>query len=447
MIFKRYSSQLFLRVLLLATSLYAFAHLLLLQGFIVTQWVLGGLILLQFWGMQQQITRTNLQIARFLQALRYRDFSARFDFEGYGDGFEELGREITETIQQEQQRRELQEQTTQRLKSVIEQVPVPLLSIHSDGRLTLWNNAVRRLFNSSSLTRIEDLERFGSEFLQVMQSISGPQRRLVKFVADGIEHQLSISVREVIHSGNRDRVISLQDIASELEKTQIDAWQDLVKVLTHEIINSITPISSLASTADSILAELPKDMSGDDLDDARQAISTVAKRCEGLQSFVNSYRSITHLPAPVKKPVKIVPLLTRVQSLFAQQWQEQHILFNLEASDPELEVSADPQMLEQLFINLFQNAEQAKPGQETPLNLTVRVALNKRSKLVISVCDDGSGIAPEIKDKIFVPFFTTKKSGSGVGLALARQIMLVHGGNIRLEEPRGQGAEFTLIFP
>lgn len=447
MIFKRYSGQLFLRVLLLAVSLFVFANLFPQEGFLMTQSVLGLLILYQFWGVQQQVQKTNQQIARFLQALRYRDYSARFDFTGYGDGFDELGREISHIVQQEQRRREAQEGTKQWLKSVIEHVPVPLLSIHADGRITLWNNAVRRLFNSSTITRVDELKSYGHEFYSAMQGAEGSERRLVRFVADGMEHQLSISVRQVVHSGQQDRVISLQDIASELDKAQLDAWQDLVKVLTHEIINSITPITSLASTADAILATSATRLSEEDLGDAREAVSTVAKRCENLLGFVNSYRSITHLPVPDKKPVKILPLLNRIHNLFQQQWRTAGIVFQLSAEHEALEVRADPQMLEQLFINLFRNAEQAKSAQQVELALEVRVFLNKRNKLVAVVKDDGIGIAPEIREKIFVPFFTTKKEGTGVGLALARQIMLVHGGSIRLDDIDTPGTQFTLVFP
>lgn len=447
MIFKRYSSQLFLRVLLLAVSLFMFAKLFPRDGFIVTQCILGLFILYQFWGIQQQVQKTNQQIARFLQALRYRDYSARFDFSGYGDGFDELGREISQIVQQEQSRREAQEGTRQWLKSVIEHVPVPLLSIHADGRITLWNNAVRRLFNSSTITRVDELKIFGGEFYRTMAAAEGPERRLVRFVADGMEHQLSIAVRHVVHNGQKDRVVSLQDIASELDKAQLDAWQDLVKVLTHEIINSITPITSLASTADAILATPLNSLSDEDLGDAKEAVSTVAKRCENLLGFVNSYRSITHLPVPDKKPVKIVPLLNRIHSLFQQQWRNAGIAFQLNSEHDALEVRADPQMLEQLFINLFRNAEQAKSPQQEELNLEVSVSLNKRNKLVAVIKDNGVGIAPDIREKIFVPFFTTKKEGTGVGLALARQIMLVHGGSIRLDDIQTEGTQFTLVFP
>lgn len=453
MISKHFTLNVLARVVVLSLTLLLTVWLLVKEGFVVTQGLCLLLVVIQVYWLYRYVRRTNEQLSRFLLATRFEDYNATFDSSSDGAGFKELGLAFTQILKTLQNKREHQEETANWLKSVIEHVPVPLISLHPDDRITLWNSSARRLFGTTKVVRLEDLKCFGGEFYEALNSASSDARRLVKFTADGMEHQLSISVREVTHGGERERVVSLQDIAGELDKARLQAWQDLVRVLTHEIINSITPIASLSNTAATLLQQNSdhQSLTKEDLDDAESAIATVAKRSSSLMAFVNNYRQITHLPAPHKQPVKLSALLGRIATLFAHDWVKQGVQLHLQDELQRIEMEADPQMLEQLFINLFKNAQQAKPPEQETLTINVGIALNKRNKVMLTVSDNGAGIPDDIRNSIFVPFFTTKKQGSGVGLALARQIMLVHGGSIRLDEDaseeQAKGTTFTLVFP
>ena len=216
----------------------------------------------------------------------------------------------------------------------------------------------------------------------------------------------------------------MQDIQSELDIAQLHAWQDLVKVLTHEIMNSITPVASLAKTTVDLVADCKQKADAypelsEDLQDISEAVETVARRSDGLIQFVCSYRQLTQLPSPNKNKVNVEP--------------------------SELEVTVDKDMLEQVFLNLLQNAEHAVENCISP-KVSLNAFLNKRGHVVIEVSDNGKGIPDEIGNKIFVPFYTTKQQGSGVGLALTRQIMLAHGGAIKYEVKEAGGTVVRITF-
>ena len=253
---------------------------------------------------------------------------------------------------------------------------------------------------------------------------------------DDTPHQLSVAATAITIGQQQELLISLQDIQSELDTAQLSAWQDLVRVLTHEIMNSITPVASLAKTAVDLVDDVAEQVASQpalvaELSDITDAVNTVARRSDGLMQFVTSYRRLTRLPPPNKQPISIVNLFENVERLACQHWPSKSIAYQFSASPPSLTLNADNDMLEQVMINLLQNAEHAVAGVSQAY-ITINASLNNRGRVIIEVSDNGSGIDQAVAEKIFVPFFTTKRDGSGVGLALTRQIMLAHGGFISL---------------
>ena len=235
----------------------------------------------------------------------------------------------------------------------------------------------------------------------------------------------------------------MQNIETELEEKEMEAWQRLIRVLTHEIMNSITPISSLAGTVTTILSNNNK-FDEEVVEDIKEAISTIKKRSEGLIHFVDNYRTLTKVPKPDFKIFQVKELFRNIEKLMLQQFSEKGIKF-LRKVDPEtLEVTADSEQIEQVIINLMINSIYALEGNENPC-ITLLANLDEKGKVLIKVIDNGPGIPEEAVEKIFIPFFSTKKSGSGVGLSLSRQIMRSHGGNIRVNSKPGETV-FTLRF-
>ena len=395
------------------------------------------------------VSRTNREIARFLDAARYGDYSQRFNFENVGAGFDELANTFSEILERMYAARSDQEMELLRLRALIEHTPIPLLTIHGDDTITLQNNSARRMFGAAQVTKLKDLRQFGvSFFTAVDESVPG-DRELVSFSVDGVEYKLTLATTENIVAGEAIRLVSLQDIQSELDMTQADAWQDLVRVLTHEIMNSITPVRSLATTAAEVVEDIAAktktdSLISDDVEDLRDALNTLQKRSNNLMEFVNSYRQLTRLAPPEKKRMPIRQLFAAVATIAAAEWPESQQILTYDVEPEGLDVYADQVLLEPVLLNLLRNAWQATLNTEDP-RIEMRARFNSRGNVVIDVSDNGPGVPADMSRKIFVPFFTTKEQGSGVGLALARQVMTAHGGYIRLAQD-GKGAKFTLTF-
>ncbi len=448
--FKKFSLMIAMRTVLVMLTLILLTFLITTPGYHAATLLVSLFLIVQCLLVFGFITKTNAELARFLDAARYADFSQRFELKGLGSGFGELGNAFTDILKRFQAVRTNQEEELRHLKAMIEHVPVPLMSVHYDGSLTLWNNSARRLFGSNHVTKLADLGQFGEEFSDHIQATRAGERRLVNFEVDGMEQQLTILSTQIITAGKQEKLLSMQDIQSELDVVQLQAWQDLVRVLTHEIMNSITPVASLSKTAVDLLDDATSKIVDhpdlvESLADVSAAVQTVARRSDGLTKFVGSYRRLTQLPPPNKKMVKLDVLFKQISSLVTQQWPNQGIDFSTNISPSGLDFNVDKNMIEQLLINLLQNAEQALTNVAKPI-ITMNASLNKRGHVIIDISDNGPGVAEDIAKKVFVPFFTTKKHGSGVGLALTRQVMVAHGGNVKLEKSQLGGALFRLTF-
>jgi nitrogen fixation/metabolism regulation signal transduction histidine kinase len=424
------------------------------QGFHTTLLLLSIILIYQFIEMTRFVSKTNAELVRFFDAVRHADFSQRFELKEQGTGFDELGATFADILKRIQKVRSAKESELRHIKAIIEHVPVPLLSLDNNGGVTLWNNSARRLFGTHAITKIEDLAHFDSKFPKKLQSILAGERTLVNISIDDMEHRLIISATEIITATHRETLLSLQDIQSELAVAQLQAWQDLVSVLTHEIMNSITPVASLAKTAVDLVEDVQQktkmlpdfsDEVNEELDDVLGAVQTMARRSDGLMQFVTSYRSLTKLPAPKRRTISVEKLFTHVTSLTTQERKDKGIKLTTAIIPSELDVSVDVEMIEQVLINLLKNAEQALNPNTSP-QITLRASLNLRGHVVIDVSDNGHGIEQENIGQIFVPFFTTKKEGSGVGLALTRQVMLAHDGKVSVRNNNQGGATFSLIF-
>ncbi|UTW55021.1 PAS domain-containing sensor histidine kinase [Kordiimonas sp. SCSIO 12610] len=450
MSFKRFSFLLAVRLIAIMFSLMGLVFLFTTPGYHAATLLMLCVTAMLTYNVLHFISRTNAEISRFLDAARYADFGQRFNFKNLGAGFEELGDTFTDILERFREVRAGQEEELRHLKALVEHVPVPLISLHQDGSITQWNNAARRLFGSAHVTKTSDLEQFGQRFHDEILSIKTGERKLAIFVVDDVEQRLTVAATQIILAGEVERLISLQDIQSELDIAQLEAWQDLVRVLTHEIMNSITPVASLAKTAEDLIDDVRDRVTDqpdlvEELSDVKDAVKTVARRSDGLMQFVTSYRRLTRLPPPEKTRILIHELFTSVKLLGTHDWADNQIKLHTNISPSELDLNADPKMIEQILINMLQNAGHALNGVDDA-NVWLNARLSSRGRTIIEIEDNGCGIDPETAQKIFVPFFTTKREGSGVGLALTRQVMIAHGGAITYKQRKDGGSIFTLTF-
>jgi nitrogen fixation/metabolism regulation signal transduction histidine kinase len=432
MAYRQFSVLLAVRLLIVGVTMALLIWFILKPGFAGATFIMAAIFLGTVAELWRHVYRTNKELTRFLNAARYADFSQRFEFEDIGAGFGPLGNAFSDILERFRSKRADQEADLKHLRALVEHIPVPLLTVHNDDTITLQNNAARRLFGAAHVTRLNDLRQFGASFGESVANAVPGRRELVTFAVEDIEYQLTLATTEIVTAGELDRLISLQDIQSELDVTQAQAWQDLVRVLTHEIMNSITPVTSLAKTATELVEDVRDKNERDepiasDLDDLHSAIGTVARRSDSLVQFVDSYRQLTRLAPAEKKRIAVTELFDAVSRLSAAEWPDGKVVFSITVTPPGLDVYADRDLVEPVLLNLLRNAVQATANVAQP-NIQIGGRMNRRGNVVLEVSDNGPGVPIDMASKIFVPFFTTKKEGSGVGLALARQIMIAHSG-------------------
>ncbi len=334
-------------------------------------------------------------------------------------------------------------------RNIVMHVGIGLIVVKEDGKIEIFNGAARRLLRTSRVNHIDDLNEVSTPLVDVIRRLKTGGSELLRLKLHDDIVQLSVYAIELTLKGDNVKLVSLQTIQSELEEKEMEAWQNLVRVLTHEIMNSVTPISSLAGTIESDLKqhfdEDADELSEDEMRDIHLSLQTISKRSEALIRFVREFRSLTSIPKPKPSVFTARVLLEEVGMLHKSELTEKGINTVIEVYPEDLTILADKGMIEQVLINLVKNAIQSFDEQPDK-TLTIRAFVSDKSRPVILVKDNGAGIDPDALEKIFIPFFTTKKTGSGIGLSLSRQIMRQHQGTLTVKSEVGQGTEFYLRF-
>jgi nitrogen fixation/metabolism regulation signal transduction histidine kinase len=329
-------------------------------------------------------------------------------------------------------------------EAVLDDAPTPLLTVDDEGRVELANKAARRLFVRHDGVRVDDFREYGDAFAKGLTDQAIGQPRLVPLMLDGVPQTAMLTAAAVHRLGGFVRVVAVQPIQGELNAVEIAAQSDLVRVLTHEIMNSMTPVTSLAHTAASLMAEA--DRGGDPLvSDARAAVETLARRADGVMGFVDSYRQISRTPEVRRRLFEALPWALELESLFRASSASEGVDFRLAVAPESLTLDLDPDLMCQVLLNLLKNGAEAADGQPSPAVWLSFKGL-ARGRVQIDVADNGPGVAEGLRQDVFLPFFTTKKKGSGVGLSLARQVVLSHGGSIAISDRDGGGALFRIVF-
>lgn len=445
--FNRFALQVTARIGALFATLSLLAYLIAATALVAVTAVVATAALVQAWLVIRFIHRTNRELGRLLDAIRYDDFQQSFSIGQLGPSFAELKDAFDDVLRRFREARLDREAQRRYLEALVEHVPVAILAVHDDGRVELLNNAARRLLDTSAPTTTAALIGYGAAFQRdIVQGKSGA-RTLTRMVADEAPRHLILSTTQLTVTGAAIRLVTLQDIQSELDWNELSAWQDMARILSHEIMNSLTPIASLARTADDMVDELARRTAvGDELvGDIHAAIQTLARRSEGLMRFVRSYRQFTQMPPPTLRPIVLGEYLQRVAQLLLTEWAGRGVELHVAPTASGLTIAADDSLLDQAIINLLRNAAEAAAAHAQP-QVWLEARLSERGRPVIEIGDNGPGLDEALGDKIFLPFFTTKPEGSGIGLALARQVMLVHQGTITAAARPGGGALFRLTF-
>ena len=452
MVYKNFKFVSIFRILMLSATIFLFFYTL-SSEFHITPFLIAFLIIIQVVSFFRYVDKTNRELASFLESIRFSEFTRSFHIEGMGSSFNELNKAFNDVIKDFQAVRSEKEEHYHYLQNIVQNIDVSIIAYQRNGQVEMVNKALKKLFQINTLKNINDLNFLSDELVVKFINLKPGENYLVKVQDEEDILQLAIYGTEF---KIKDKVIilaTIKDIQNVLEDQETEAWQKLIRVLTHEIMNSITPISSLSSTLDITLKQVIN--SGEEnfansctIDTAReiqQALQTINKRSNGLLHFVNTYRNLTRIPKPNFKIVRIEEMISNISRLFEDELKQKQILLIKQIEPANIEFSIDEQLLEQVIINLIQNAVQALVNIKGP-KIEIKAFYNKRGRVTLQIIDNGQGILKDVLEKIFIPFFTTKPQGSGIGLSLSRQIMKLHGGTITAKSEQNEGTVFTLTF-
>jgi nitrogen fixation/metabolism regulation signal transduction histidine kinase len=448
MVFRRFRINCTVRILLLSATIGLFFYLYFASRFYATLVICGVAIIIQVYSLISYVESSNRKLTRFLQSIRFSDFSEGFSGGVKGASFDGLNEALSNVSARFREISAEKEENYRYLQTVVQHVGVGMIAYRKDGGVELLNSAAKQLFDISHLKNIDALEGVSSDLLEKLRNIEPGQRDLVKISRGSELMQLSIYATELRLRHKGVMLVSFQNISSELDEKEMEAWQNLIRVLTHEIKNSLTPIASLAASIEEMIApegERETPVFDEDIEDIRGALQTIQKRSHGLLQFVDAYRNLTHIPKPEFKEFTVSELCGRVEKLARSQIDEKGIKYRCTIEPDSLEITADPQLVEQVLINILLNAIEATEGRPGA-RIDVEAGMDERGRTSISVTDNGPGILGDVIEKIFVPFYSTKAGGSGIGLSLSRQIMRMHRGDLLVQSEPDKMTTFTIRF-
>lgn len=446
MVFRHFRFHVVVRILLLASLLAALVYCLMIEKYLRSTYLAVGLVIavLEFVRFSE---RTARDLTSFLTSIRQNDFTTSYYRKGRGKSYDQLYEVFNSITQKFRAISEDKEAQFRYLELLVEHVRVGILSFDKDDHIHLMNDTMKQYLGRPHAHSLKGLELQDAGFVQTIRSIRVGENKLIKMQVGNKVVPLAIHASEFNLQGKYFKLISAQDIRNELEANELEAWQKLIRVLTHEIMNSISPVMSLSSTLHDMVVQhrlqhLP--LEAKTQENLEQGLDAIRVRSGALRNFTQAYRSLTRIPQPQFKTVKINDLFEHLKILFTNEIGEKNIALTIAEPKEALVVFADPDLIQQVLINLFKNAMDAVQDLQHP-QITL-LARQEGNQVAIQLHDNGPGIPDDIIDQIFIPFFTTKKSGSGIGLAFSKQILQMHGGQIHVDNMPAGGTSATIIL-
>lgn len=449
MVYKRLYIQVIIRVVLLLITCIVLARIMFSPEYIHASIVVAILLIVETLEIIRYLNRTNRRLAQFFSSLSDRASSLNFDGIESGSSFSDLSLRLEQISSLFQKERREKEAQNNYLNYLVEQIGVGIITYRDDGKIDLINPAAKAIFSDKNIPELASLNKYNPEFEKLIKELEINEKILIRIIVQNELFYLTVQKSLFKIEDKFYWLISFQDINSELDKKELDAWQKIIRVLTHEIMSSISPVTSLSEhllnkIQDPKRLGIVKNPDGKLMEDLAEGLDIIKTRGEGLMDFVRHYHSLTHLPIPVLEEVQLGPFLEKILNLIAPECKKNNIDLKYNVSE-RLQISMDPQLIEQVLLNLIRNSIQALDGIDTSKTISISADQNVTGVL-ISVRDNGCGIDINNMDNIFIPFYTTRTKGSGIGLSFAKQIMRLHNGQISVKSDIGKGAEFILRF-
>lgn len=447
MFYKRFEWRIIFQVVYLFITL-AIASFLLVKGRYELLVIMVPLIIYGIIAIYRFLRKAHTELNQFVESVHYRDFSRYFDVKHAPVELQPLRKgfnEINSTFKVISKEKETQ---FQYLQKILELVDTGILSYREHNGEVVWmNESLKRMLQLPYLKTIHSLARRDGELYRQVTLLKPGETKIATAHTEKTTFKLLMSATAFQTDGSKFKLIAFQNVSEALDETESKAWQKLLSVMTHEIMNSIAPISSLAETLKYRLQQFAvrPELESGSMDDLELGIDTIKRRSEGLLKFAETYRNLNKITTLNLKKIYVRDLFENLHHLMQPTLDQKNIEMEIILKDPDLQLDADTNLLEQVLINLVVNAMEAVKEREEPrIILSAYFANNHRT--VIKVADNGTGMPEEVLDKIFIPFFSTKKSGSGIGLSLCKQIMMLHKGNIQVQSIEGQGTAFMMQF-
>ncbi len=384
------------------------------------------------------VDRTNRDFTTFLLSLLQDDFTTTFSETTKGKSFNRLYSAFNKITQKFEQISSAKEVQHLYLEALVDHIRVGIISFDKKGKIHLMNQAFQKMLDCPSMAFLNNLNLLDPRLPETFKEIKPKENKLLKVQVNNELLQLSIHASEFILDDTYYKLISVQNIKNELDANELDAWQKLIRVQTHEIMNSVTPITSLSGSLRQLISNEESDTNT--IDKVSVGLEAIESRSKGLQNFTDAYRKLTKIPIPKFSEVDMASQLDKVLLLLKEELQ--YIKVSLEVED-ELKIIADKDLMDQVLINLIKNASEALENKQDAF-LSIKAWQQGETYIVFN--DNGSGIDSDKLDQVFVPFFTTKKEGSGIGLALSRQIIRLHNGNIDIKSSVEYGTTVTIMI-
>ncbi len=444
---KRLELRIFIRIVLLFTTLMALSFLL-VKGLHIYIVIIIPVIIYQLVELFRFQKKTQDELKEFVESIHYRDYSRYFDvkhapveLQTLREGFNEINTTL-KVISKEK------ETSYQYLQKILELVDTGILSYELENGEIMWmNESLKKMLQVPYLKTIHSLERRDQQLYNDVIALKPTERKITTAHLEKRSFKILLSATAFQTDGKKFMLIAFQNINEALDETESKAWQKLLSVMTHEIMNSVAPISSLADTLKNRLEKSIPHLDNKDgaVHDLEIGIETIKRRSESLLKFAETYRNLNKITKLNLKKVLVRDLFESLYQLMQPTLDQKNIEMDIVLKDTSLALEADTSLIEQVLINLVVNAMEAvKDRHEARILLSA--SLSDKQKLLLKVSDNGPGIPEDIMENIFIPFFSTKKSGSGIGLSLCKQIMMLHKGNIQVHSIVGEGTVFTLQF-
>lgn len=441
---KSYEFNLSVRIILLFGLLTGTAYCVLHDKYQSLLILLLPFLLLQVVELIRFLNRANIELAQFLEAVQYRDFSVMFNERKASPSVRKLRRAfntISGTFRALSNEKEAQYQYLQR---ILEMVNTGILSYDDMGKVVWMNESLKQMLGVPYLKTIQSLALRNQSLYETILQLKPGEQRIVVLRSEQAILKVVLSSTAFRTSDFYYKLVVFQNVGEALDETEAQAWQKLLRVMTHEIMNSVAPIASLADTLIKRLhtngeVELP-------IADLELGMEAIKKRSEGLLRFADTYRNLSRTAAPQVAKVLARELFENIYQLLEPTLEKRNIELDIILKDPHLSVEADASLIEQVLINLLLNAIEAVKDRPDA-RITLEGFVNEFQQKVLVVSDNGQGMPPEVLEKVFIPFFTTKPQGSGIGLSFSRQIMFAHRGSIKAQSVEHEGSIFTLVFP